>query len=320
VTISRWFTESGARDPDDMDTPPLWHGQKPQRPRKGKEPTYADLVAEAIRVFGDGVQTAKDMATLTLRLVQRRFLEGDRDITFPLGAPRTRLNVVPGAARYLTATTFPLNAIRDIAHDQQVSINDVLLTICDLAVNRYFVDKGEPLTEPLVVYMPVNLRGKEDSDAGNMVSLLQVRMSSYHDDCLRALHQVSASSGTAREVFSGFGKPAIQLYALTVALLGLVEETLKLDKVLPPVNNLVVSNIPGPPETLYFRGAESLAAYPISTLPPMTALNVTANSYAGVMHVGLVGARSAIPDLDSLAAHMDDVYAEMKELTIGGDA
>jgi diacylglycerol O-acyltransferase len=314
VTISRWVSESGAENPKDINSPAIWHGEKRRQRAKSKEPTYADLVAEGIKVFGGGVRTAMDMATLTVRLLQRRFLEGNRDITFPLSAPKTRFNVVPGAARNLTATEFALDEVKAIAHDQEVTVNDVLLTICDLAVNRYFADKGEPLNEPLVVYMPVNLRTKQDDEGGNLVSLLQVRMSSSQEDPLLALHQVSQSSVTAREVFSGFGRPAIQLYALTVALLSLFEETLKLDKVLRPVTNLVISNVPGPPKTLYFRGAESLRAYPISTLPPMTALNVTANSYAGIMHVGLVAGRTAIPDLDLLTRHMDEVFAEMKEL------
>lgn len=315
ITITRWFAESGTESPDEMGSSPLWHGQRRRRKRKGKEPTYADLVAEGIKVFGGGVRTAMDMATLTVRLLQKRFLEGNRDITFPLGAPRTSLNVVPGAARNLTATTFPFEEFKAIAHSQEVSVNDVLMTICDRALNRYFEAKGEPLEEPLVVYMPVNLRGRGDSDAGNMVSLLQVRMASDQEDPLHALQQVSASSSTAREVFSGFGRPAIQLYSLTVALLSLFEETLKLDKVLRPVNNLVISNVPGPPNTLYIRGAEILRAYPISTLPPMTALNVTANSYAGVMHVGLTAGRTAVPDLDTLAKYMDDAFNELQELT-----
>jgi hypothetical protein len=98
-------------------------------------------------------------------------------------------------------------------------------------------------------------------------------------------------------------------------LLSLFEETLRLDKFLNPVNNLVISNLPGSPETLYFRGAECLRAIPISTLAPMTALNVTANSYAGLMNVGLVAGRSAVPDIDALAAQLDAVFAELQELT-----
>lgn len=314
VTIARWFAESGSEHPGDKATLPIWHGQKRRSRRKGREPTYANLIGEGIRVFGGGIRTTLDMTTLTIRLINRRFFEKNRAITLPLGAPKTPLNVVPGAARSLTATTFPLAGIKAVAHRHDVTINDVLLTVCDLALARYFEGKGAPLEDPLVVYMPVNLRTKKDSGTGNLLSLLQVRLSSERKDPLAALHQIRESSIEAREVFSGFGRPAIQLYSLTVALLSLFEETLRLDKLLPPVQNLVISNVPGPKNTLFFRGAEGLSAYPMSTLPPMTALNVTANSYAGNLHVGLVAGRTAMPDLDVLAAHMDDVFADLLAL------
>ncbi|MEJ2400804.1 MAG: wax ester/triacylglycerol synthase family O-acyltransferase [Xanthomonadales bacterium] len=315
VTINRWFSESGSPSPDDRSAPAIWHGQKPAARVKGREPTYTELINEGIRVFGGGLRTALDMTTLGARLLQRRFIDGDFDITFPLGAPRTRLNVIPGAARSLTATVFPMDDVKRIAHSQEVTVNDVLLTICDAAVTRYFADKGDAPDEPLVAYMPVNLRTREDADAGNLVSLLQVRLASDREDLLNAMQEIRQASRTAREVFSGFGRPAIQLYALTVALLSLFEETLHLDRFMNPVNNLVISNLPGPPEPLYFRGAECLRAIPISTLAPMTALNVTANSYAGLMNVGLVAGRTAVPDIDALAAHLDGVFEELKELT-----
>jgi diacylglycerol O-acyltransferase len=314
ITVNRWFSESGAPSRDDMTSPAIWHGQKSAPPSKGREPTYVELINEGMRVFGGGLRTALDMTTLGARLLQRRFLAGDLDITFPLGAPRTPLNVVPGAARSLAATVFPLEDVKRIAHSQGVTVNDVLLTICDAAVIRYFDDKGKAPDEPLVGYMPVNLRTREDADAGNLVSLLQVRLASDREDLLNALQEIHQSSLTAREVFSGFGRPAIQLYALTVALLSLFEETLRLNRVFKPVNNLVISNLPGPREPLYFRGAECLRAVPISTLAPMTALNVTANSYAGQMNVGLVAGRSAVPDIDALTAHLDAVFEELKEL------
>jgi diacylglycerol O-acyltransferase len=315
ITINRWFSESGSPEPDDMSSPAIWHGQKTGSARKGREPSYAELINEGLRVFGDGVRTAVDITRLGARLLQRRFLQGDFDITFPLGAPRTPLNVVPGAARSLTATEFPLEDVKRIAHSEGVTVNDVLLTICDAAVTRYFAERGEAPEEPLVGYMPVNLRTRDDDEVGNLVSLLQVRLASDRDDLLNAMQEIHQSSLTAREVFSGFGRPAIQLYALAVALLSLFEESLRLKRFLHPVNNLVISNLPGPPQPLYFRGAACLRAIPISTLAPMTALNVTANSYAGLMNVGLVAGRSAVPDIDALAAHLDAVFEELKEAT-----
>ena len=52
----------------------------------------------------------------------------------------------------------------------------------------------------------------------------------------------------------------------------------------------------------------------MSTLPPMTALNVTACSYAGTFFFGLVSGKSAIPDLKKLTDYLDETFAELKEL------
>jgi diacylglycerol O-acyltransferase len=63
----------------------------------------------------------------------------------------------------------------------------------------------------------------------------------------------------------------------------------------------------------YLRGAEIVGMYPISTLPPITALNVTACSFAGTMYFGLISGRTAIPDLDRLTSHLDDAYRQLGE-------
>jgi diacylglycerol O-acyltransferase len=309
MTMNRWFTESGSFSADDMESHPIWQRERPPEPAPADEPGYLQLIVEGIKTLGGGVKTAFDLTSLSAKLVQRRFWEGNRNVILPFAAPRTRLNVATGAARNLASASFPLALFRDIAKSQGVSINDVLMTVCDMAVNCYFQDKGEALEEPLVVYMPVNLRDAAEPGAGNMISLLQVRLASDHWDPLTALKQVQASSKIAREIFTGFGKPAIQIYALVVALLAQFEETLKLDKLLPPAMNLVISNVPGPKQQMYFRGARAISAFPISTLPPLTALNVTANSYAGNLHIGLVSGRTALPDLKALSRHMEESVA-----------
>ncbi len=322
MTMNRWFMESGSLSEKDPDSPPIWQRREKPNPQVGDEPGYIQLMIEGIRTLGGGVKTALDLTTLSAKLVQKRFWEGNRNVILPFGAPRTRLNVTPGAARNLAATSFPLDLFKAIGKSQGVSVNDVLMTVCDMAINRYFEAKGDALSEPLVVYMPVNIRSDSDPGSGNMISALQVRLASEHDDPLESLQQVKASSLTAREIFSGFGKPAIQIYALVVALLAQSEETLKLDKLLPPAMNLVISNVPGPKEQMYFRGARAISAFPISTLPPLTALNVTATSYAGVLNIGLVSGRTAIPDLKALTGHMEAAVCVLSEAAgvAAGDA
>jgi hypothetical protein len=144
---------------------------------------------------------------------------------------------------------------------------------------------------------------------------LQVKLAADHQDPLMSLDQVRKSIASAREVYSGASREAVQYYALVVALMSLFEEVLKLDKILHPVENLVISNIPGQRYTGYVKGARQLAIYPVSTLPPMTALNVTACSYAGTMYFGLIAGRTVIPDLNMLTAYLDDAFMDLAGAT-----
>jgi len=315
VTFARWLVESGSQSATDMNSRPIWQRDEIPEAEDDEDISYAQMIIDGMKMLGGGFRTALGVSALSAKLLQRRFLDGDSNIALPLSAPRTALNVAPGAARNLTFTQYPLEEVRAIAHSQGGSINDLVLTLCDLAVNRYFEETGQAPEEPLVAYMPVNLRHEKEQDNRNLISLLQVKMASAHEDPLAALQEIIKSSQSAREVFSGASRPAIQYYTLLVALLSQFEETLKLNKILPPAINMVISNLPGPRKTMYFSGAEAVEIYPVSTLPPMTALNVTACSYAGTMFFGLVSGRTAVPELQKLTGYLDEAYSKLKELT-----
>jgi diacylglycerol O-acyltransferase len=69
--------------------------------------------------------------------------------------------------------------------------------------------------------------------------------------------------------------------------------------------------VPGSRVKRYFKGAECVAMYPVSTLPPMTALNVTCCSYAGTVYFGLIAGRTAVPDLPLLTAYLDEAFRQL---------
>ena len=315
VTFGRWYNDSSSLSADEKTTPPIWRLDDSPRSEEEENLSYAQMMVEGVKMLGGGVKTALGISVLSARLVQRRFFDGDLNIALPLSAPKTPLNVATGAARNLTIRQYPLDEFRAIAKSQKVSINDVVMTMCDLAVCRYFEDMDGAPEGPMIAYMPVDLRAKGESEDGNLISLIQVKLASNHTDPLASLQQIKKSSRAARELFFSASRPAIQYYAMIVALLSLFEEGLRLDRFLPPVTNMVISNVPGSPEKLYFRGAEAVGIYPVSTLPPMTALNVTACSYAGTFFFGLVSGKTAIPDLKKLTGYLDEIYAELKELT-----
>ena len=72
---------------------------------------------------------------------------------------------------------------------------------------------------------------------------------------------------------------------------------------LPPLANLAISNVPGPPVPLYLAGAKVQHYFPVSIVTHGVGLNITVNSYAGWLDFGLV-AWDIAPKLDMLASSL----------------
>lgn len=105
---------------------------------------------------------------------------------------------------------------------------------------------------------------------------------------------------------------AIESYTLITGVVGQLAEMLGLSNHLPPAGNTLVSNLPGPPEHLYIKGARLEELHPISTLPPGNLLNITLFSYAGQLHFGLI-ATDELPHLDRLSAYVAAALSELEQ-------
>jgi diacylglycerol O-acyltransferase len=315
ITFGRWIDDATTTSPRARTVRPIWARDREPGGAETDGVSLAQLVADGVETLGGGVRTALGVSAIAAKMLQRRFFARDEHVALPLSAPRTSLNVTPGAARSLAFTSYPLEDLRAIGKAQGASINDVVMTMCDMALSHYLDQHGDSPRGSLVAYMPVNIRTEDDAGEGNLVTLLQVKLASTHRDALSSLTEVADSIRSAREVFSGASKAAVQYYSLLVALFSQVEELLNLGRFLPPVNNLVVSNVPGSPVKRYLKGAEALAIYPVSTLPPMTALNVTCCSFAGTVNFGLIAGRTAVPDLPLLAHYIDEAFRQLAAAT-----
>ena len=78
-----------------------------------------------------------------------------------------------------------------------------------------------------------------------------------------------------------------------------------------PPYNLVISNVPGPPQPLFFAGARVLANYPVSIPYHGLAFNITVMSYQNNLDIGLTGHRGTVPDPEVI---MDGMVAALNKL------
>jgi hypothetical protein len=85
---------------------------------------------------------------------------------------------------------------------------------------------------------------------------------------------------------------------------------------MPMPFNVLISNVPGPRETLYSNGAKMLSHYPVSIPAHGLGLNITVQSYCDGFFVGFTACKKAVPDIQALRDDLMAAFYELKALTI----
>jgi diacylglycerol O-acyltransferase len=81
----------------------------------------------------------------------------------------------------------------------------------------------------------------------------------------------------------------------------------------PQVGNVAISNVPGPPMTLYMAGAKMAHYFPVSIPYHGSALNITVQSYAGLLEFGLTACRRVLSQDESYEL-IDHLRAALREI------
>ncbi len=235
-------------------------------------------------------------------------------------APRTPLNVCISNQRVFSSLSLPLVEIRTVAKAHGATLNDVVLAICSGALRRYLRDLGCVPTMPLLAAVPVSLRESGNTDMNTQASMMRISLASTIDDPLDRLWAIRSASGSAKATTSGMKSvlptdfPSLGAPWIVSSLASLYGRS-KLANKMPPVANVVISNVPGPKVALYMAGAKMLTYYPVSIPAHSLALNVTVQSYNGSLDFGLIACRKALPNLPALANYMRGAYLELLKLT-----
>jgi diacylglycerol O-acyltransferase len=164
----------------------------------------------------------------------------------------------------------------------------------------------------LVAMLPVNIRPKGDPGGGNAVGSILALLATDVENPRERLEVIVDSTRRAKEQLQGMSKSAILQYS------GLLMAPLTMQSVtglagrMRPAFNVVVSNVPGPTEPLYFRGARLEAAYPLSIPFHGLGLNKTINGYAGMLDFGFIGCRDVLPRMQRLAVYSGEALEELE--------
>jgi diacylglycerol O-acyltransferase / wax synthase len=197
-----------------------------------------------------------------------------------------------------------LDTVKAIKRTLGITVNDVVVALCASALRTWLLERDELPDDPLVAMVPVSVRTKEQRGTfGNRVSMMVVQIPTDEPDLGRRVARTHDLLRAAKERHSAlpadlltdatrFIPPAVMALAArtTVEVLG---------RTRPPLN-VVISNVPGPREPLFFAGARLDANYPVSVIVDGVGLNITVMSYRDHMDFGIVADREQVDDVWSL--------------------
>jgi WS/DGAT/MGAT family acyltransferase len=230
--------------------------------------------------------------------------------------PQTPLNVAIDAERGFATASIPLAAVREIAAAHGASVNDVVLAVCAGALRRYLGRRGGVPDEPLVAGMPVSLRGPGKVELTTQATMTRVDLATDIADPVRRLRAIRDATGAAKAAVSRTKSlvpmdfPTIGVPWLLHGLAAVYGRPSVANRV-PRVVNLVVSNVPGPPQPMYLAGARVVHHWPLSIVGHGLGLNVTVESYAGMLEFGVTTARAAVARPRAIA---DGLVASFEQL------
>lgn len=304
-TAMRVLANALSKDPDDRERPLFFSIPPPSRPPREEHQGvhFGELLALVREQYG---------ATRTAVRALRKLFSDERDLVSPREAPKCVLNARISKSRRFATQSIDTARLKAVAKASGGTLNDVVLALCATSLRRYLLEQNALPHDPLIAMVPVAVRAQDDSGGGNSVGAILASLATDIEDPAARLAAIIESTTHAKQQLQGMSRAAILQYSAMLIMPSVLQMLPLTAGHLPPTFNLVISNVPGPDHTLYFRGATLEASYPMSIPLHGQALNITANSYAGQMCFGFTGCRDTLPHLQHLAVFCGEAMAELE--------
>ena len=189
------------------------------------------------------------------------------------------------------------------------------MAVCSGALRQYLLAHDALPDRPLRAMVPVSIRtGEEEDPWTNRVSAIFAELPTDCEDPLERVARCRTAMLDAKRLLdlvpadqladlTQFSAPVLSTSATRLASrLGLAHRIAALPF------NLVISNVPGPRQPLYFAGAQLCHQFPVSIVTEGQGLNITVVSYLDRLDFGFVVDRELVPDVWDLAdLHIDEI-------------
>jgi diacylglycerol O-acyltransferase len=317
VSAMRLLQSVLSSDPGRRDMPPPWGRRQVAKARieRSQDHSLFDLPMSAFRSAFSLTAEAAGMPAALMRTLTRGVRNDTSAVS--LFAPRTVINKPITGSRRFAAQSWEIERMRSVGAATSTTINDVVLAMCSGAMRSYLLELGALPDSSLVAMVPVGLKAKEAASAsasgGNAVGCVMVKLGTDLEDPADRLRSIHHSMRSGKDALGSMTPVQIMAMSALGMAPAVLPSLLRMQGILRPPFNLIISNVPGPKEPHYFNGARLEGMWPLSIPIHGMGLNITCTSYAGEMGFGLTGCRRTVPRLQRLLVHLDDELAALEK-------
>ena len=161
--------------------------------------------------------------------------------------------------------------------------------------------------------MPINLRKPGDTSGGNMIAIVPVELAHGEKDPYLRLRRIIENHRIVLKAAKRSHPGAFAYYTVFIQSIALLYEILHLSSAVPPIANILISNVPGPKNVMYFKDCALQSIYPISTITAGGGVNITLMTYNNVANVGIVCCDKDIKSLDPLATYFKEAFVLLEK-------
>lgn len=319
VSGMRLMQSTLSTDPDQRGMPAMWAKVPPARrtPQGAEESesTVGNISLQAMRTAMGITAEAAGMPAVLIKTLSKGLRNETSAVS--LYAPRTIFNQSITGSRRFAAQDWPIERLHSIGKATGTTLNDVVLAMCSGAMRTYLDELDALPDAPMVAMVPVGLNAKDSqiasAEGGNAVGAVMVQMATNLPDPAKRLASIHRSMKDGKAALSSM-TPA-QILAMTAIgqAPAILTPMLRMQGIVRPPYNLIISNVPGPRKTQYWNGAKMTGVYPLSIPINGMALNITCMSYDGRLSFGLTGCRRTVPHLQRLLGHLDNEVAALEK-------
>jgi diacylglycerol O-acyltransferase / wax synthase len=239
-----------------------------------------------------------------------------RTMAAPFSAPATPFNGPLTRERNIAYTQLDMRDVKRVKNKFGVTINDVVVALCAGVLRRFLFERGELPDVPLVATVPVSVRDKSDRPGRNQTTWMFCRLESQISDPAERIRAISAGNSAAKDHTAAMGPTLLHdwtefggqtMFGAAMRILPRIPLSSS------PVYNLILSNVPGPQQQLYFLGGRIDSMYPLGPLLGGAGLNITVMSLNGTLGIGIISCPELLPDLWGMADGFSDALKELLE-------